>query len=1316
MKTKITIALTIAALLLVALSSWAQVSSSSITGQVTDSTGAVIAGAKVQAKNEASGVTYESTTTGTGNYNFASLTPGQYTITVTQKGFQTYVSTRNALTVGQPLVVDVSLKVGAQNESVQVESSYERIETTNATISDVMTETQIKNLPLNGRNPLTLVTLEPGVVQRTTNSVGGTYVFGSRNASHNITIDGIDANESTVPNLQSNIQRLNPDNVQEFRTVTLGATAETGRNSGANVMIGTRGGGNAFHGDVFHAFRNNVLNSNEWFNNYVKQPRAKLNLNQWGFDVGGPIVKNRTFFFFSYQGNDIRQSASIEVAAGGTPLVLTPSMRNGTFRFVRGSVTANGITFTQSDKRMVDAGGNLLPGIPVCGGSVKGNCVDSYQIGKTTDPKGVGFDPKMAALITSLPAANAYQAGGDGLNNAGFAWNPPTKFTGPNYYARVDHKFNDSNNIFVRWLSGRYDTKEGDFLNVRPRIYPGFPPLGEVGRLNRNLAVSYRHTFSPNLVNEFTTGFNRFAFNFTFGESNPGFGDPSKDPPYFDNCVYGSTTEVTPAYCVSPHTQRGVTTPQFIDNLSWVHGNHTIRTGFNFRFYEHNDSRGFFGGTILAPGVVFSGTNRDPFGSGDGWLGLPAAVAGVSGSTPSSVDLGNLKQAIDELAGLPYSLSQSFFADFGGNKYVSTQYATVYTRAHQYDTYIQDEWKVRPNLTLNAGLRWELNPAPFDAKQTLVPNVFPDGSQGTVTWVKADRWTKNNNLGSIGPRIGIAYAPDNKTSIRMGYAWLFDTLSTFQATAIAGKMPGFMQGCRNTLDTTGTVGVSAGCSQATGLTGSRIASGYPLSMPAPTQTPSNLLTPAAQVAGLAPSLGAFDPNLKNPSVHEWSLTVQRELPFKFVSEVGYIGKRGTHLYRAYDLNQGDVNKHPDFVSSFNVARQNVVLGCNADGTGCPAGVTGTTPSVLLNIVSSSFLNSSTTKTELIRNNIGNTASRIDTLSLGSTSLATASRQRVAGSPFPLNYFRPNPQFTQLFFQDSGGDSIYNGLYVSARRRFEQGLTFGFSYTWSKSIDDMSIDPTGASTGGGLSTTSFSRTPTDIHNFRLDRSVSDFDNTHVFLGNMLLEFPFGKGKRFFSSAPTWLNTIIGGWSTTGIFNYQSGEPWTPSSGVRTTNTTHSSTALILGKFSSNHIIYNVPNVEGPVNFVGGGFIQTPLNDPHLNCQLIQGSSAYVCIPAAGQNGSGRNTLRGPNYWNLDSGLMKNFKLAERFNLQFRAEAFNVLNHPNFENPRNSTGGSSSVTSGAFGQTCCVTAATTSTANVNPIGEPMRVLQLGLKLTF
>jgi hypothetical protein len=1297
----------------------AQVSTSSITGVVTDASGAVVANARVEAKNENTGGVFNQSTTSSGNYSFASLTPGSYSITVTLSGFQTFTSVHNILTVGAPLVVDVSLKLSAIGQTVEVvESNYQRLETSNATLSDIMDTKQVQDLPLNGRNPLALLTLEPGVVQRTTNGAGsGTHVFGSRDRAHNVTIDGIDANESTVPNPQGNIQRLNPDNVQEFRTVTLDATAEQGRNSGANVIVATRPGTNTLHGTVFYFNRNTVYNANEWFSNYEGKNRPELKLHEYGFAVGGPIIKNKTFFSGTFQNNLINQTEPISatnvgIAGFGAPTVYTSLARTGNFRFVRGCInlvnpactTGDPNNITRNSPRLVDASGNLKAGVPVCNGTtIVGNCVDSYNM-FANDPQGIGGDPAVLALMNSLPAANAFSLG-DGLNQAGFNWNPPSQFKGPHYYVRVDHTFGPSDSVFVRWLQNTFNTKQGDFLNARPAVYPGFPPLGEVNRRGKNLAIIYRHTFSPTLVNEFTAGFNRFAFQFTFGESNPNFPNPQKVPIWADDCVLGSTLNVDGPYCLSPHTQRAITTPQLVDNITWIHGAHTLRAGINFRFYIHNDSRGFFGGNVVEPIIRFNRSNRL-----GGFSNIPAQIGTDTTTKPNSTDINRLNQAIDELAGIPSRIQQAFLANFSSDTYGATNFATVYTRAHQYDSFVQDEWKLRQNLTVNLGVRWEYNPPPYDAKQSLVPNVSPDGSQGTVSYVKADTWFRNNNITAVGPRLGVAWSPDNKTSVRAGYGWLFDTLSTFQVTAMAGKMPGFLLNCITSIPTRsattgqGPATTTTGCVVPPALfsnPGARISTGFPVTVPTPATTPSAQLSPGPQPSTQAPAVGAFDPNIKNPSVHEWDLTVQRELPKHFVAEIGYVGKRGTHLYRGYDLNQVSING-TGFLDSFNIAMKNRQLGCNPDGTGCPSGVTGQSPTLLLAMMSATNLNSRTSDFDTF--NIGNFANFADGLT---------GANAITAHGFSPNFFRPNGQFGQIFFQDSGGDSYYHGLFIAARRRFEQGLDFGFSYTFSKSIDDMSIDPTGAATGGGLSTTN-SRTPTDIRNWRLDRALSDFNNTHVLQANLLYEIPIGRGKKLASSAPKWANQIIGGWSFTGIFAYQSGEPYSITSGSLTANGAHVSFAQVRGPLDKGNVQF-VNGVEGPVMYNVGQLITNPA-DPNFNCVNVTGTQTFFCIPPPGQQGNGRNIVQGPNFWNLDSSLLKNFGLTERFKIQFRAEVFNVLNHTNWENPRNATSGSPNVQSSIFARTCCVSASLPSSATVIAIGEPNRVMQLGLKLSF
>ncbi len=1294
---------------LTSISALAQTSTSSITGRVVDSKEAILPGAAVTVTNEATGLSQTQTTTDSGVYAFASLPVGTYTVTVEQAGFKKFQKTHNALEVGTPLTVDAVMEVGQVSEFVTVQGGAEQLQTSNATMGNVVEQKAIEALPLNGRNPLTLLLLEPGVVQRSFGGAGsGVHVNGARDRAYNVTIDGIEANESSVPNPVSNLYRINPDNIQEFRVTTNNATAEEGRNSGASISIATRSGTSEYHGTAFFFLRNEALNSNEFFANAQNTGKPVIRMGQYGFEMGGPIKKNKTFFFGSIQRNRIDFTQPIDQTFG-IPSVLTAEARNGIFRYFvpdpNNALSVNGQTITRNSPLLVNpTTGQFIAGIGLCTTPSQLRCIRTYDIrSAANNPNNVAnrtLDSAVAAILNPIPLPNNFSSG-DGLNFAAFLWNPPTAVRGPAYNVRIDHNFNQNNSMFGRLLWSDYNTLKGDPLNGRPQVFPNGPPLGEVFRRTHNLALSYRRVISPRVINELTAGYARFIFLFTQGEANPNW----PDVPPFD--FAGSTaagTTLSEPYINTPRTYRAVTSPQLLDNLSIVHGSHVFRTGVNMRFYRHVDQRGQPGGINVTPSVTFLSAQRDPFSSGGGSF---AAASGIN----TSNDLVNLGGYINSLYGLPGRISQVFISNLKADNFLPFKTGdsiTLYAEKHnldQYNFYFQDEWKVRPNLTINYGARWELNPPAntsphanvFVAATPIVGTPFTGtpviNQPGAVTFVPAKHWYEGDFNGAIGPRLGVAYSPDfrsgflhrvfgdsSKSVIRLGYGIAFDTISSFQVTAAAGRIPGLVQSCTTSFPFTT---ITTGCVNSPDVS-KTVSGGFPTQLPAPSVKPSTFFTPPLQTRTNAPPITVFAPQMQLPTVHQWNVSFQRELPSGFVMEAAYIGRHGSHLFMAYDANQIAVEP---ILPSFLQMQQGVsrvstplfaqlVAGFVANGQTNAQATTSAT----------NFLNSGTTTGELNTNNIGNFARRIEDAVLSLR-------------------LRPNQQFGVITYLDNSGDSNYHAAQFTLRRRFSSGLGLSMAYTYGKSIDNQSVDPVGAASGGGLSTTN-SRTPTDIRNFRNERARSDFDRTQVLQAASVWEVPVGRGRRFLGSSHGIVNQILGGWTINSIYTFQTGEPFAVRSGVFSANGSHESRAVLQNPALRAHLQY-LPNQP----FVG------PVLFPAVTALPCGADlSQNFCIPAPGTEGAGRNIFTAPSYWNLDLGFIKTFPITERFKLQFRTEMFNALNHPNFDNPRDASSGSPSIRSSLFAQACCATVAPPSTQTIVQTGESARVIQFALKLQF
>jgi hypothetical protein len=812
-------------------------------------------------------------------------------------------------------------------------------------------------------------------------------------------------------------------------------------------------------------------------------------------------------------------------------------------------------------------------------------------------------------------------------------------------------------------------------------VFPDFPPLGEVFRRTSNFVVGWKRNFSSYITNDFRFGYSKFDFLFTQGTANPDF-------PNVSSVDYNLISE---PYINTSKTQRNVFTPQFIDNLSVVHGSHVLGFGANIRLYKHQDNRSLGGPTIsLNPSLRAAPA------------GFPTA-AGIN-----STDNTNLQNTINNLIGQVSRIQQTFVADFQSNTFLPylgedglPNLFEGTTRANQFNFYGQDEWRVTNNFTLNYGVRWEINPAASTDDQTYVPNGNIFGST-PVSFVQSDKWYSISNWKYLGPSLGLAWSPTSEneflsmlfgkpgeTAIRAGYRIAFDPISTFQVTSAASRIPGLTQLCSSTVGGTTTTG----CAVAPNLT---LGQGFPQFMPPPTLSPSTFLTPPTQTLSNSPGITLFAPEMEMPSVHQWSVSWQRELPWQMVLQAAYVGRRGTHLYYAGNRNQ--TNPDP-IMSSFLQLQENMRRGCLPAGTGpLVTGGTCTNPIPASSIpllapgtgITASIVNASAAVNEI---SPGVTV----TGSAGSTTFVTANAAGAFADRVENNslffHLRPNQQFGVITYLDNAGDSTYNAFQLTLRRRFAQGFGMALAYTWGRSMDNQSVDPVGASSGGGLSTTN-SRTPTDMRDLRQEWARSDFDRSHVMNVTTVWELPFGKGKTIGSGVSGWVDQIIGGWTLNSITTMMTGEPFSVRSGFRTSNGGHESRATVLDPTLRARLQF-LPNITGPVVFSG---------------------TTGFAVPAPGNNGAGRNIFVASGYFNMDIGLIKTFTLSERFKLDFRTEMFNVWNHANFDNPRDASVGSPSIQSSLFGQTCCQAVAPPSTQTIIQTGESARVIQFALKLKF
>jgi len=1213
-----------------------QGTASRVTGIVSDEKGAAVPGATVTLTNEATQGTLTTETTESGNYVFDSVQVGKYTIAVEKQGFKKSVSAGITANINQPVTVNVALEVGGVAEVVQVTTGAEVVQTgSSGNLGNTVEQRTLVTLPIvgnRGRNPLSFILFQPGVMPDA-NTGGGVHVHGARDRAFNFTLDGIDINETSAGGSNFTPIRTNPDSLVEFQVVTSNFTADLGRSSGAQVTLVTRSGTNDFHGNVFEFYQTPRFHANEYNNIINRVGRPQFVQHIFGGSIGGPVIlprfgeggastysgKNKTFFFANLQLLRTNQSFFVNRT------VYTQQARAGIFRYVQNGVNRNASQTTPS----VDAAGN-----PVAGLTIR-----SYNV--YPNPLGLSADPTTSYIIGRTPLPNNYNVG-DGLNVGGFSFVAPQKESQYDFTTKIDHNFNDRHSLYVRYAHGAQNTL-GDNVNGGLQKFPGIPNFVDTYRLPRNLAVNDRYTITPTIVNEFVAGFNRFTFSF----NNP---DPVENPPVILNVPNDPLNLEEPI-----NNLRTITTWQFVDNLSVQRNVHTFKFGTNLRFQKHVDDR-----SAVASGLtrarIFLTTGINPV-PGSFNTGNAAVVPGLN-----SADRSRLESMINDLLGRVGTINQAFVAiddnTFGPGR-TRFNYEAHYP---EFDFFGQDTWRVGRNLTLDLGLRWEMRLSPRAPNNIVLrpEQRLAVDEPATNAFRFGEGKLYKDSLYQFAPSVGVAWDPfsSGKTSVRANYRLAYDRTNTFVFSSfIFQSAPGLTR-----LVTNNTFGQNGGL----------LRNGVPV-LNSNDVTPLQFRQPAAFGTG---ALNVVDPDIVYPRTHQYSVSVQRELGWKTVLEVNYIGRKGRHLFGGYDANQADIRNN-GFLADFeqlrttgNNARINALLagdsrltlvnGVRETGSAWLARQTLAGPVRLANGTTTTFL--------VAGGSVANAAFLIAQGVQGSFAPQPTVNNLVANGFSPF-YFQLYPQFTgAVNVIDSNDRSDYNALEIQFSRRSSQGFAFQASYTLAKSMDTRSFDPALTLLTRGGTGQSAANTPFDVHDRDLNYARSDFDRRHALQGYALYELPFGNGRRWGKDWNRVTNFFLGGANIAGVLRWYSGRPLTVFSGAGTLS----------------QVVFTPASCDACTPDLGEITLENGQN-VFLNAE----QRAKFYVPAAGQPSNvGRNFFTGPRQINLDITASKIFRIDETRNFEVRIEAQNATNTPSFAVPD----ANMILTSGSFGQVLGSTAST------------------------
>lgn len=873
-------------LVLCAIPVLAQVPTGSIVGTVLDAQKAAVAGAEVTITSQDTGVQYKTTTASNGGYAVQSLNFGLYRVDVNKQGFKAASVANLKLDASSQLSVPpIVLEVGSMSETVTVEAgASDQVQTTDASVGNQIDKQQLDDLPVNSRQPMALIQLEPGV---NFNGKTDTVVDGQRSAFTSVTLDGINIQDNFIRTSGTDFtpNQLFLSQTGEFHVNTQNGDPSVGGGASAISIVSPRGTNN-WHGKGFLYYETNKWNANPWFNNAFGVPNAALNQDQYGGQVGGPVIKNKLFISGSFE-----ELKDVQTTLQDATIFTSPAAQSGTFSYV---TSCNNTTIT-------------------CPSGINPGQVVSTNL-LTLENSGRGkpvftIDPAVAALIARIPTTAAVNNTnvGDGLNTAGFEFNASNNALLKNTGVRADYTPSEHHSFSATYYWNRQ-------IFQRPDIDTSFNTVPIVNNFDGINFFSSAWRWSPNanFTNEVRFGFDLAPATF---DTSQKFG-----PSYITNLAF---TSPDPNFFFQG---RNTHTWSWQDNANLLHGNHSVSFGMQVQRVTIDAVNNF--GTSTNFSLGFSPANSLALTSSD-----------FSGVAPISTnDLNDANSLLATFGGFVGSTNQTFNVSSPTSGFVPGATNERNLRQNNWAFYAGDAWRFRPNLTITYGLRYEYL-SPFNEKNGLMLEPIPGIGQSveqtllsnaTVGFVggSSGRRAYNKDLHDFGPNIGIAWDPfgNGKTAVRAGYSvhYVNDDLATAVLNAVNGNA-----------GLSSSAGDSNPVATVSGVNTLPAAS---LVAPPPFLIPTTFSQNAANL-GIANNAGfAISPNLTTPYVQDWNLSIQRAIGFKTTVTVSYLGNHGTNLIRGLDINQVIINQN-GFLADFNRARNNCFLSVAA-GSGCNINFTG----------------------------------------------------------------------------------------------------------------------------------------------------------------------------------------------------------------------------------------------------------------------------------------------------------------------------------------------------------------------------------------